>query len=247
MAHQESYTYKYPRAALTVDAVVIGFTGTEFKILLIERGLDPYKGMWALPGGFVKMDETLEEAVRRELREETGLTDIYLEQMHAFSEIGRDPRERVITVAFLAIVKPEMFRPSAGDDASNALWFPLDSLPPLAFDHAEIIKIVEKKLPKLLNDEQIVACILGGGFTMAEIQRLYEIVNKTTYDRRNFQKKLLQTGMVKEQNAPAKYDDFCASSCSFATPKRTKRLYSLDIPNDDDNETTSSLKDILNW
>src|SRR5512142_2496857 len=128
------YTYQYPRAALTVDCVVFGFDEGELKVLLIERGLPPFKGSWALPGGFVRLDETLEEAARRELGEETGLDRVYLEQLGAFSELGRDPRERVISFAFSALVKLADHKVKAATDASDADWFSVKKLPPLAFD-----------------------------------------------------------------------------------------------------------------
>src|SRR6202167_1200446 len=100
-----AYTYQYPRAALTVDCVVFGFDGGELKVLLIQRGLEPFKGKWALPGGFVKIEETIDEAARRELEEETGLKNIFLEQLYTFGAVGRDPRERVVSVAYYALVK----------------------------------------------------------------------------------------------------------------------------------------------
>ena len=135
-----SYTYKYPHPSVTADCVIYGFDGERLKILLVERGQEPFKGMWALPGGFMKMDETIEETAKRELFEETGLKNVLMTQFKMFSKVDRDPRERVVTVAFTALVRPDEYRLVAGDDASNALWFEERYLPPLAFDHAEIIK-----------------------------------------------------------------------------------------------------------
>ena len=132
------YSYEYPHPALTIDCVVFGFDGSGLNLLLVERGLKPYKGKWALPGGFVRIDETLEEGALRELREETGVMDIYIEQLQAFSRVDRDPRERVVTVAFLAFVRQEDYEVIAGDDAAKAQWFPVDMLPDLAFDHSGI-------------------------------------------------------------------------------------------------------------
>src|SRR2546425_6614478 len=134
------HTYQYPRAALTVDCVVFGFDEGELKILLIERGLQPFKGRWALPGGFVRVEETLDEAARRELAEEAGLTNIFLEQLYTFGEVDRDPRERVMSVAYYALVKLSDHRARAATDAANAQWFPVSKAPKLAFDHAVILR-----------------------------------------------------------------------------------------------------------
>src|SRR5215469_9882887 len=134
-----AYKYQYPRAALTVDCVVFGFDEGEMKVLLIERGLEPFKGRWALPGGFVRVDETLDEAARRELVEETGLKNVFLEQLYTFGEVERDPRERVVSIAYYALVKLADHRAKAATDAANAQWFPISKLPKLAFDHAEIL------------------------------------------------------------------------------------------------------------
>src|SRR5215470_8231285 len=123
------YTYKYPRPALTVDCVVFGFDGGELKVLLIRRGLEPFKGRWALPGGFVRLDETLDEAARRELYEEAGLANVFLEQLYTFSAIDRDPRERVVSVAHYALVKLSDHRDQAATDATNAQWFAVSKVP----------------------------------------------------------------------------------------------------------------------
>src|SRR5215475_14715819 len=120
-----SYTYKYPRAALTVDCVVFGFDESELKVLLIERGLEPFKGRWALPGGFVRVDETLDDAARRELEEEAGLKNVFLEQLYTFGTVGRDPRERIVSVAYYALVKLSAHAAKAATDAANASWFPV--------------------------------------------------------------------------------------------------------------------------
>src|SRR3954447_2100487 len=114
------HTYEYPRAALTVDCVVFGFDEGELKVLLIQRGLAPFKGKWALPGGFVRVDETLDEAARRELAEETGLTDVFLEQLYTFGAVDRDPRERVVSVAYYALVKLARHATKASTDAADA-------------------------------------------------------------------------------------------------------------------------------
>src|SRR5882762_1449162 len=126
------HTYQYPRAALTVDCVVFGFDEDELKVLLIQRALEPFKGAWALPGGFVRVDETLDDAARRELEEETGLKNIFLEQLYTFGELERDPRERVVSVAHYALVKLSEHEAKAATDAANARWFAVSNVPKLA-------------------------------------------------------------------------------------------------------------------
>ena len=132
------FRYKYPRLALTVDALVCSVIKNKNYILLIERGIDPFKGMWALPGGFVNMDETLQEACIRELQEETGITVKEMKQFKTFDAINRDPRHRTISVVHYTFID-ELLEVKGGDDANKAQWFLLDELPALAFDHQEVI------------------------------------------------------------------------------------------------------------
>jgi 8-oxo-dGTP diphosphatase len=139
------YTYEYPRPAVTTDAVVFAREDSKLYVLLIKRGRPPFEGMWALPGGFLDMDEELEDGVKRELEEETGLTGVDLKQFHTYGTIGRDPRHRTISVAFAGVIdKPAEVK--GDDDAAEAKWFPVDGLPPLAFDHEEIIKDALKEI-----------------------------------------------------------------------------------------------------
>jgi 8-oxo-dGTP diphosphatase len=139
-----AYTYKYPRPALTVDAAVFRERKGLLKILLIQRDKPPFEGKWALPGGFVDMDETLEEAIARELEEETSLKNLELKQLHAFSAPGRDPRGHTISVVFMGILTSGQ-QVKAGDDARNAKWFAIDQLPDLAFDHDDIVNLAINK------------------------------------------------------------------------------------------------------
>lgn len=211
------YCYKYPHPALTVDCVIFGFDGEKLNVLLVERGLEPFKGMWALPGGFVNIDETVEDAARRELMEETGIADMYLEQFRVFSSVHRDPRERVVTVAFLTLVSQDKCgKPRAGSDASMALWFDESKLPPLAFDHREIIEEARRHLSDVIRLRPVAFRLLNKVFTVAELQRVYEIINRTQYDRRNFQRKLLQSDIL---------DDQGIAETKMAS--RPPRLYSL--------------------
>ena len=141
------YIYEWPRPMVTADAAVFTHTGGKIRILLIKRGREPFKGRWALPGGFVNMDEELEDAVVRELEEETGLTGVHLEQMRTFGTLGRDPRGRVITIVFMGIAKEDQTTIEAGDDAAQAQWFDIEELPEdLAFDHDEILRFAVGKL-----------------------------------------------------------------------------------------------------
>jgi 8-oxo-dGTP diphosphatase len=185
------HTYQYPRAALTVDCVVFGYDEGDLKILLIQRGLDPFKGRWALPGGFVRVDETLDHAARRELAEETGLKNVFLEQLYTFGAIHRDPRERVVSVAYYALVKLSDHRAKAATDAANAEWFPVSKVPKLAFDHAEILAAALSRLKGKVRYEPIGFELLPPKFTLSQLQRLYQAALATQLDKRNFRKKVL--------------------------------------------------------
>ncbi len=186
------FTYDHPRPALTVDCVVFGFDGSVgLQILLIRRGIEPFRGTWALPGGFVHMDEDLEGAARRELQEETGLRDVYLEQLYTFGEPGRDPRGRVVSVAYFALVRPDR-HPAKGDtDASDAAWHPLDDLPALAFDHPRIIDTARERLRGKVRYQPVGFELLPARFTLGQLQALYEAVLGRPVDKRNFRKKVL--------------------------------------------------------
>ncbi|NLT71281.1 MAG: NUDIX hydrolase [Verrucomicrobiaceae bacterium] len=181
--------YEYSRPALTVDCVVFGFDGGDLQVLLIRRGLEPFKDRWALPGGFVHLDETLDEAARRELAEETGLREVFLEQLHTFGAVERDPRERVVSVAYFALVKPTAA--TAATDAAEAEWFPVASIPPLAFDHAEIFAAALARLRGKLRYDPLGFELLPPKFTLSQLQGLYEAVLGTALDKRNFRKKVL--------------------------------------------------------
>jgi len=191
-----SYTYHYPRAALTVDCVVFGFDEGELKVLLIERALKPFKGEWALPGGFVRVDETLNAAARRELAEEAGLKDVFLEQLYTFGAVNRDPRERVVSVAYYALVKLADFSTKAATDAADAKWFPISNVPKLAFDHAHILTTALARLKGKVRYEPIGFELLPPKFTLSQLQHLYEAVLETELDKRNFRKKVLGFGLL---------------------------------------------------
>ena len=193
-----AHTYEYPRPALTVDCVVFGFDGGELKVLLIQRDLAPFRGKWALPGGFVQMDETIDESARRELQEETGLTDVFLEQLYTFGDPKRDPRERVVSVAYYALVALDKHVPRSGSDASNAAWFCVSDLPSLAFDHDAIVATAIARLKGKVRYQPIGFELLPAKFTLSQLQRLYETVLERELDKRNFRKKILGMGLLVE-------------------------------------------------
>lgn len=193
-----AHTYKYPRAALTVDAVVFGLDDTDLKVLLIQRDVEPFAGRWALPGGFVHVDETLDQAVRRELQEETGLSKVFLEQLYTVGALDRDPRERVVTIAYYALVRLGDHQVQAATDARNAAWFAMDDLPRLAFDHEDIIEMALKRLQGKVRYQPIGFELLPPKFSLTHLQRLYEIILERPLDKRNFRKKVLSLDILEE-------------------------------------------------
>ena len=195
------YTYKYPHPSVTTDCVIFGYDGKDLHLLLVERGSDPYKGSWALPGGFMEINETVEECAARELFEETHVKDLYLEQFHTFSDVHRDPRERVLTVAFYALVRKSDYLVMAGDDARKATWFPVKNLPSLAFDHEKIISMAQERLREKVCYQPLAFRLLDEFFSLEELQRLYEAINGTRYDCLDFQKKIKATGFLEERGA----------------------------------------------
>jgi 8-oxo-dGTP diphosphatase len=192
------YTYQYPHAALTVDCVVFGLDDEDLKVMLIQRGLPPFEGEWALPGGFVRVDETLDDAARRELEEETGLRKVFLEQLYTFGRVDRDPRERVVSVAYYALVNLVDHRVQAATDAREAAWFPVHDVPSLAFDHASILEVALQRLRGKLGYQPIGFELLPKKFTLSRLQHLYEVVLEQGLDKRNFRKKVLATGLLIE-------------------------------------------------
>ncbi len=145
---KEKYCYEYPRPAVTTDCVIFAYDEEDLKVLLIERKFEPYKGKWAFPGGFLNMDEDIETGAKRELYEETALKDIKLEQLHTFGDVGRDPRGRVISVVYFALISLDEQQAVAGDDAKNVQWFSVNNMPELAFDHKEIFDMALERVSK---------------------------------------------------------------------------------------------------
>jgi 8-oxo-dGTP diphosphatase len=193
-----AHTYEFARPALTVDIVVFALDEEDLKVMLVERDLKPFAGQWALPGGFVRVDESLDEAARRELQEETGLKDIFLEQLYTFGDLNRDPRERVVTVAYYALVNLQGHNVQASTDARNAAWFSVNDLPKLAFDHELILKTAHERLKGKVRYQPIGFELLPERFTLRQLQHLYEVILDRELDKRNFRKKVLGMEIVKE-------------------------------------------------
>lgn len=194
------YTYEYPRPALTVDCVIFGLDeSNKLKILLIQRALDPFKGDWALPGGFVDMDEDLESAALRELEEETGVRDVFIEQLFTFGQPDRDPRGRVVSVAYYALVNLAEHPVHASSDADHVEWFELDQLPRLAFDHDRIVEVAVNRLRAKVRYQPIGFELLPEQFTLSQLQKLYEtILGVEQLNKRNFRKRILDMGILRE-------------------------------------------------
>lgn len=193
-----SFTYEYPRPAVAVDCVVFAVFDADLKVLLIRRGEEPFQGSWALPGGFVRMDETAEEAALRELSEETDLNEAYLEQLYTFTNVDRDPRERVVSIAYAALVKPSAVR--GGTDAETAAWIVVEEVASLAFDHAEILSVALERLRSKVRYQPVGFELLPTKFTLGQLQRLYEAILGRRLDPRNFRRSFLKMGILEELN-----------------------------------------------
>ena len=188
----------YPRPSVTADVVVFTLRENDLQVLLVRRKYPPFEGMWAIPGGFVDIDESLEDAALRELEEETGIRDVYLEQLYTFGRPDRDPRGRVITVAYFALAPADALRPRAGDDAAEARFWSIYDLPPLAFDHADILPYALQRLRYKLEYTAVGFQLLPESFTLSELQAAYEVILGEELDKRNFRRKILSAGVIEE-------------------------------------------------
>ena len=190
--------FKKDRFYVTVDAVVFTILNNELKIIIIRRKNPPFKGYFALPGGFVELDENLDDAAERELKEETGVENIFLKKLKPFGKVGRDSRGRIITIPYLAIISGKNVKLHSTCDAELARWHSVYNLPKLAFDHKEIISYALNKLRSDIEKSNIAFQIIPKKFTLTELQRVYEIILNKKLDKRNFRKKLRELLILKE-------------------------------------------------
>ncbi|MET0066163.1 MAG: NUDIX domain-containing protein [Candidatus Thiodiazotropha sp.] len=192
------HCYEYPHPAVTTDVVLFSLRDRTLDVLLIQRKNPPFQGMWALPGGFLEMDEDLETCAKRELLEETGIDGVYLEQLGTFGAPQRDPRERVISVTYFALTPSDDLKPEASSDAARTAWFPVTELPELAFDHDRIIRLARQRLVAKLSYTSIALQMLPECFTLSQLQTVYEILLDEPLDKRNFRKSILARNIIQE-------------------------------------------------
>jgi len=221
---------RYERPSVTVDVVIFSLINNDLKVLLVKRKYPPFAGFWAIPGGFVRIDESLEDAAARELAEETSVTDVYIEQLYTFGTPGRDPRTRVITVAYYALVPEDAIKHRPGDDAAETAWFSMSALPELAFDHDEILQYARTRLRYKLEYTTVGFQLLPDVFTLTELQRAYEIILEETLDKRNFRRKILSAEILEETGDKKKEGEgrpamlYCYRHDAVAEVK-TRRLF----------------------
>ncbi|MEK6827249.1 MAG: NUDIX domain-containing protein [Nanoarchaeota archaeon] len=196
---KEENIHNFSKPSVTVDMVIYTIQENDLKILLVKRGIEPFKDKWALPGGFVRINESLEDAAKRELQEETGVKDVYLEQLYSFGEPGRDPRGRVITIAYIALVNSENVVLKSTTDVSEAQWFSIKKIPLLAFDHKKILDYSLKRLKWKFEYTTVAFSMLPKKFAISQMQKIYEIVFSKKFDKRNFAKKILSLDILKEE------------------------------------------------
>ena len=215
----QSKDFGYETPSLTVDVVLFTIADAKLKCLLIRRAQPPFRGSWALPGGFVRVNESLEEAAFRELQEETSVRNVFLEQLYTFGTPGRDPRGRIVTVSYYALIDSTKHRLQAGTDADRARWFPVSNLPRLAFDHRIIVDAALRRLRAKANYTTVAFQLIQGDFTIDELQRTYSVILDEKIDRRNFRKKILSAGILHDTGRRTK-----------GLPSRPGKLYRLSKP-----------------
>lgn len=213
------YQYPYPHPAVSTDIVIFTIQDKQLKVLLIRRLSEPFKNGWALPGGFVEIDEDLEQAALRELQEETGISGVYLEQLYTFGKPDRDPRERVITVSYYTLVPIDHLKVGAASDARALGWFDIEQLPELAFDHRKIVSKAKQRLTAKLDYSTIAFQFMPSTFTLSELQRVYEIIHGELLDKRNFRKRVMAYGCMED-----------SGEVSRNGSHRPARLYTLKSP-----------------
>jgi len=193
---KEENIHNFPKPSVTVDMVIYTIHEDDLKVLLVKRGIEPFKDKWALPGGFVRIEESLEDAAKRELQEETGVKDVYLEQLYSFGEPKRDPRGRVITISYIALVNSENVTLKSTTDVSKVQWFSIKKIPSLAFDHKKILEYSLKRLKWKFEYTTVAFSMLPKKFTLSQMQKIYEIVFNKKFDKRNFAKKVLSLDIL---------------------------------------------------
>lgn len=196
-----AYCYPYPHPAVTTDVVVFTILDETLKLLLVRRRSDPFKGQWALPGGFVRHQEGLMECATRKLEDETGIKGVYLEQLYTFGQPERDPRERVICVAYYALVCSDRLHLGDKPNAEEVGWHTLEALPPLAFDHRDVVSMAHERLAAKLEYSTIALQFMPKDFTFSELQAVHEIILREAIDKRNFRKRILAMGQIVETGA----------------------------------------------
>jgi len=205
----------FEQPSVTTDLVIFTIKDNSLKVLLVKRDVEPFKDKWALPGGFVRMDESLEDSAKRELFEETGVKNVYLEQLYSFGNPKRDPRGRVITISYFALINSENVNLKASTDVSEARWFSVSKIPSIAFDHKEILEYAIKRLKWKFEYTTLAFSLLPKKFSFGELQKIYEVVFERKIDKRNFRKKILSLGILKKE------------SIKKDAPHRPPQLYSL--------------------
>jgi len=193
---RKEYLYKNP--SVTVDVIVFTVIDNELKVLLVKRKYEPFQGKWVIPGGFVRAEESLEDAAKRELLEETNVKDIYMEQLYTFGAPKRDPRGRVITIAYMSLINSSNIDLKASSDAAEAKWHPIYKMPELGFDHKDILDYALQRLRYKLEYTTIAFQLLPEAFTLTALQTVYEIIFNKKLDKRNFRKKILSLGFIKD-------------------------------------------------
>jgi 8-oxo-dGTP diphosphatase len=189
---------EYEQPGVTVDLAIFTVNGNKLKAMLIKRAEDPFRDGWAMPGGFLMRGESLEDAANRVLNEKTGVKNVYMEQLYTFGDPGRDPRTRVITVAYFALIPWENLNQPESKKIADLTWSSVDQLPKLAFDHRKILNYAVKRLRAKASYSNIVYGLMPGHFRLSELQTMYEIIINDKLDKRNFRKRMLATGLLQE-------------------------------------------------
>lgn len=191
-----TYAPKGSISSVTIDCNIFGFEDSKLKVLLVVRDIEPQKGMWALPGGWIAENEDMDVAAQRILEEATGVNNIYMEQVQAFGKVGRYPLERIITIGYTALIRPDKYSLKPGPETSDVRWFDIEEIPPLTFDHNHITEKALEHLRRRIKEVPIGFELLPRKFTMPEITSLYEVILGKDLDRRNFRKKLLNMKII---------------------------------------------------